>query len=167
MQKPACLVQVDGCLKRWLEVTCLGACASIILRAITWLASVVCIGRQRKWFSLAEARQHLFRHRPTMCDYLDLLQKQPASSSGVDQTLEPVSTSMPPVRTTSPSWRDSRCLVSPIAVLTTAVYHCAPTSYFLPASSCHFYFVCTFMWYIYIHDVHELMYLRIAISLFV
>jgi diphosphoinositol-polyphosphate diphosphatase len=38
------------------------------------------IGRQRKWFSLAEARHHLVRHRPTMCVYLDLLHKPAAEA---------------------------------------------------------------------------------------
>lgn len=60
------------------------------------------LGRQRKWFSLDEARQHLFRHRPTMCDYLDLLQKA-APTSDNDQLQKPVSSSMVPARTATPS----------------------------------------------------------------
>jgi len=80
---------------------------------------LLCVGRQRKWFTLAEARQQLFRHRPTMCDYLDLLQKpvpvKPASVS-VDQPLEPLSSTMPPTRTTSPSWRPG-CYISCLAAL--------------------------------------------------
>jgi len=68
-------------------------CTSVLSSVV---ADVVCAlsGRQRRWFSLAEARQQLFRHRPTMCDYLDLLQKP--ASLGIDGT--------PPARTNSPSW---------------------------------------------------------------
>jgi len=64
----------------------------------------VYVGRQRKWFSLDEARQQLFRHRPTMCDYLDLLRKPGPVSD--DQPLESVSSCTPPSQTATPSWRD-------------------------------------------------------------
>lgn len=41
------------------------------------------IGRQRKWFPVAEARRQLVRHRANQCDYLDLLHKSsvPRASS--------------------------------------------------------------------------------------
>ena len=100
-----CGVCTDCCILSVLFVQLLDRVISCMLYF------AVLAGRQRKWFSLDEARQHLIRHRPTMCNYLDLLQK-PAPTSD-DQLPEPVSSSLPPARTATPSWRDicHRCII--------------------------------------------------------